>query len=217
VSPARSRRRLPRPPTRRAGLRWFLGAHRRGLRALAVALAVGCGLLAIRPSAPHTELVVAVARDLPSGAVLRAQDLDTIALPIGAVPTGAIRARSAAQGRALAGAVRSGEPLTDARFATYRAGSIPAGFVAATIRLADPDTTAALHVGDHIDVLGVAPASSSGTATVLASDVTIHALPTPASETDNSGGGLVVVLTTSDTAARLAEAAATSHLSVTIR
>lgn len=208
-------------------MRWFLGAHRRGLTATATALAVGCGLLALRPSPPHTELVVAVAQDLPSGAIVRAEDLDTIALPAALVPAGAIRARSAAQGRTLAGAVRRGEPLTDARFATYRAASIPSGLVAATIRLADPGTTAALRVGDHIDILGVptlagsgssgAGVSSSGAATVLASDVVIRALPVPTAATDEASGGLVVVLTTPDTAARLAQAAVSSRLSVTIR
>jgi hypothetical protein len=103
--------------------------------------------------------------------------------------------------------------------------------VAAPIRIADAGAAALLEPGDVIDVLaadgvggtdGEADAGSMAReARLVASDVRVVAVPHD-DESALAGGGdlgegaLVVLATTSQTAARLASAAVTARLSLTI-
>ncbi|MFA1548645.1 SAF domain-containing protein [Actinomadura chokoriensis] len=128
-----------------------LARLRRPLAALFAAAAAGLALLALRPGPPPSVRVLAADRDLPAGRRLTPSDLRRVALPPAAIPSGALRK---AAGRVLAGPVRRGEPLTDARVI---GDAMLQGYgpdtVATPVRIADPAAVRLLHPGDRIDVL----------------------------------------------------------------
>lgn len=182
---------------------------RRPVAALSAALATGLGLLALRPSPPAAVRVLAAARDLPAGTVLRPDDVRPVALPPDAVPAGALR--SDAAGRTLAGPMRRGEPLTDARLLT---GGLlrgyGAGTVAAPIRIADAGVARLLRPGDRIDVLAP-PSPDAPFARTVVSSVPVVAVP----KTPSAEEGALVVLAADRTQAAALAGAGTS-LSITI-
>lgn len=197
-----------------AGLRAAL-RHRRTLAAALAAAAVATGVSVLAPAGPATAAVLTAARDLPWGARLAAADLRVIALPVGAVPDGAIVDESAARGRLLAGPVRRGEPITDVRLVGPR---LLAGgdLVAAPVRIADAEAVGLLQAGDSVDVL--AAAEGPETADVVAPAVRVLAVPRPAEDGAVLADGALVVLATSEpVAARLARAATTARLSIVLR
>ena len=192
-------------------------ARRRRLLAAgfaAAAVATALPLLAPTPAAGRT--VLAAARDLPAGSALTAGDLVPLSLPDAAVPAGALAGDTDVTGRVVAGAVRRGEPITDVRLLGpgLLALSDSADLVAVPVRLADPASAGLLRAGDRVDVLaaGTAPEGPLSAA-VVASEVTVLAVPQQVPELD---GALVVLATTSPTAARLAAAAVSSRLSVVV-
>ncbi|MFG2006304.1 SAF domain-containing protein [Spirillospora sp. NPDC048911] len=196
-----------------------LARWRRPLAALSAAAATGLALLALRPGPPPSVEVIAAARDLPGGSALRSGDLRTVALPAELVPDGALR--GSATGRLLAGPVRRGEPLTDARLMS--AGLLrlhKPGTVATPIRIADAAAVRLLHTGDHINVLATQSDDPLTTgqgppwARQIANGVTVIALPREPDPGDQ--GALVVVATSDEQAAALVAASARSRLSVTI-
>jgi pilus assembly protein CpaB len=192
--------------------------RRRGLLAAGlVAAAVATALPRLAPDPLPTTLVLVAARDLPAGAALATDDLASAALPRDLVPSGALAADAEPVGRLVASAVRRGEPLTDVRL--VGAGlltGLAAGLVAVPVRLADPGTAALLRPGDAVDVLA-APTTpdgaGTGTAQVVAARTRVLAVPAAEAQDD---GALVVLATSPATAARLAAAAVTSRLSVTV-
>ncbi|WP_242891451.1 SAF domain-containing protein [Actinomadura litoris] len=129
-----------------------LARLRRPLAALLAAAAAGTALMALRPGPPPSVHVPGAARDLPAGTTLRPSDLRALALPPGAVPSGALR--TSATGRVLAAPMRRGEPLTDARLIgdSLLEGYAP-GTVAAPVRIADAASVRLLHPGNRIDIL----------------------------------------------------------------
>lgn len=181
-------------------------ARRRRLVAAALAaLGVLSAYFALRPAA-GPEVMVA-ARDLSPG-VLRPGDLRPV--PLAHPPDGVIR--SGAAGRFLAGPMRRGEPLTDARLLDRL--SLPSGTVAAPVRIADPDAVALISPGSSIGVL--AAWEGGQPAQVIADDVRVITIP----ETDDDsrgGGALVVLAATPPQAAQLAAAQTTGRLSITIK
>jgi Flp pilus assembly protein CpaB len=192
--------------------------HRRLLAAVSAAAAVYFGLVALSPAPAPTVAVLGAARDLPGGAVPSPGDLRTLQLPAQTVPAGAVRPGTDVARRVLAGPVRSGEPLTDARFVspglTARTGG---GLVAYPIRLDDADIVALLRVGDRID-LYAATSSASDTAGRIAAGARVIALPAPAhgNGSPGSSGALVVLAATPTTVARLAQASTNSRLTVAL-
>lgn len=197
-----------------------LARHRRVVAALLAAATVGFGLVAVRPAPPKAVSVLTAARDLPGGATLRGRDLRTVAMPQAAVPDGALQ--SGAAGRVLAGPMRRGEALTDARLL---GGGLLDGYgpgsVGTPVRVADAGAVRLLRPGDRVDVLAsTAPMDEAGTtaaggrARVLVSAVPVIAVP---SEPAGAGeqGGLVVLSTDRAQAAALAAAAGT-RLSITL-
>ncbi|MBT2212903.1 hypothetical protein KLI87_32860 [Actinomadura sp. NEAU-AAG7] len=129
-----------------------LARLRRPLAALLAAAAAGTALMALGPGPPPSVHVLGAARDLPAGTTLRPSDLRALALPRGAVPSGALR--TSATGRVLAAPMRRGEPLTDARLigGSLLEGYAP-GTVAAPVRIADAASVRLLHPGNRIDIL----------------------------------------------------------------
>ena len=154
--------------------------------------------------------MLAAARDLAGGAVPSSGDLRTVDLPPRSVPEGALRPGADLTARVLSGPVRSGEPLTDARFLAPAA--VPSGSLAYPFRIDDADISALLRVGDHINLYAASSTAADG-ASLLARAVRVVALPTPRTTTS---GALIVVATTAEVATRLAQATSNSRITVAL-
>ncbi|MGY1814301.1 Flp pilus assembly protein CpaB [Blastococcus sp. SYSU D00820] len=183
---------------------------------LAALLAAGALVLALHPSPapaappPDGVPVVTAAADLPAGTVLSTADLAVTRLP--GAPAGAVADPAELTGRTLAGAVRAGEPLTDVRLVGSGLTTLlPPGTVAAPVRPADAAVTALARAGDRVDVLATAP--DAGRAEVVAAGALVL-LAAPAG--DDPGAGLLLLAVDAGTAARLAAAATTSTLTLSL-
>ena len=206
----------------REGLRRIVdtvGGRRRLAAAGLVAVAVLAGLHALAPAPPPTVTVWAAAHDLSGGQPLAPADLARLALPVAAVPGGALRAGTHVVGRLLAAPVRRGEPLTDVRLlgASLLAALPQAGLVAVPIRVADGSAAAAVvKPGDLVDVLETADPAGGGPRLPRTVAMRIQVLSVPGAGDTADGGGLVVLAATPSQAAALAQASAASRLSLTI-
>lgn len=189
--------------------------HRALLAAGLTAAAVATALPVLAPTPAATSRVLAAGRDLPTGATLTAGDLVPLSLPRAAVPDGALTTSAAAVGQVLAGPVRRGEALTDARLLGAALVTGGPGVVAAPVRLADPATAALLHAGDRVDVLAAGTDAAAPTSAVAVA-AGLQVLAVPAADQPDGDGALVVLAATPATAARLAAAAVRSRLSVTV-
>jgi Flp pilus assembly protein CpaB len=194
--------------------RWFLRHRRLVVAALASLIAYSL-VHVLAPPPPPTAPVVVAARDLSSGTRLAAGDLRLSAVDPVDVPDGAATQIAAVVGEVLAAPMRAGESLTDRR---VLGAALVAGYrgdmVAAPVRIQDADVVALLHVGDRIDVY-----ASNGDQTLPArqvvTDAPIVALPSMADT--GREGGLVVLAVSEGAAASLAQASASTHLSVSLR
>jgi Flp pilus assembly protein CpaB len=177
------------------------------------------------PAVGGIPLVVA-AHDLAAGTALVATDVRLLAVPSEFVPAGAVRRPAAVLGRVVAGPVRRGEPLTDARvLGPGLADGLRVGeSVAVPVRLADAQAAGLARAGDRVDLLAIPPAAGRSTgppdatrdATLVAAGVRVLAVIADphAAATD----GVVVVVAVSDAAARrLAGAAGEQRLSLALR
>ena len=191
-------------------------------RVAAVLLAVSALFLALRPvgvaapARPPAAVPVAVAAsDLPAGATLSASDVAVARLPPEAVPRGVVPDARPLVGRVLAGGVRAGEPLTDARLVgPGLTALLPADLVAAPVRLADLAVAALVRTGDRVDVLAALPDGEQ--AERVATGVLVLAAPGPTSADPDPAAGLLVLAVDPATAARLAAASTTATLTVSL-
>ena len=190
---------------------------RRTAAALLAATALFLALRPAPPAAPPPSAVpVAVAAlDLPAGTALSGQDVAVARLPPGVVPGGVVPEAKPLVGRVLAGAVRAGEPLTDARLVgPGLTALLPADQVAAPVRLADLAVAGLVHAGDRVDVLAALP--DAGRAEVVAGGALVLAAPRPASADLDPAAGLLVLAVDAATAARLAAVSTTATLTVSL-
>ncbi|MGD9986087.1 SAF domain-containing protein [Pseudonocardia sp.] len=197
--------------------RWRRGVLAR--RALAGALVVAAAVLAFRPAAAGDPVLVAT-RDLPAGSVLGPADLAVRTWPEGLVPAGVLHDSADATGRTLAGPARAGEPVTDLRLAGPALAAAATGLpdaVAVPVRLADPGVAGLLVAGNVVDV--VTPGAGADEAVVLAESAVVTAvLPADAGgATAGSRGRIVLVALPPAQATRLAAAALTQQVAVTLR
>jgi Flp pilus assembly protein CpaB len=180
------------------------------LAALALVLALRPGPAA--DAAEQREPVVVAARSLDAGRALRASDLAVVPYPPGTAPAGVVAEPDLLVGRVLAGAVRAGEPLTDARLVGPGLTSLlPAGQVAAPVRLSDLAVAALVRTGDLVDVLATGPDAAE--AETLAPRVRVLAA---GGSDDGPTAGLLLVAVDTATAARLAAASTTATLTVSL-
>lgn len=188
--------------------------HRRLIAAALAAGAVFCLARVVAPAAPELSAVVVAAHDLAGGTVIGADDVQTVQMPPEVVPAGALSAEGAALGAGVAAPMREGEPLTDRRVigATLVAG-YPPGTVASPVRIADADVVALLRPGDRIDLY--APTGDRGPAARLVTDAVVMMLPR-AGEASRDGA-LVVLAVSQAEAAEIAQASASSRLSISLR
>jgi pilus assembly protein CpaB len=198
--------------------------HRRLLVAGLLAASVAFAIEAVSPPAPRTESVLVAAKDLAGGTRLVADDVRMKDVAPASVPEGAVRMRAFAAGRTLDAPVRKGEVLTDVRLVgkTFL-DSYGHGLVAAPVRIADAASVRLVRAGDIVDVLAAgvdADGSATSSARTVAAATPVLTIPTanesPFGSTDVTSGALVVVVTSSETAARLAAAAVTDRLSLVI-
>jgi pilus assembly protein CpaB len=194
-------------------------------RTVAAVLAVTALVLALRPEPaattgrmPRTVPVVVAGVDLPAGTVLSGAHVAVARLPADGVPAGIEPHPDALLGRALAGAVRAGEPLTDVRLVgPGLTALLPRGQVAAPVRLADLAVTALVRTGDRVDVLAAPPDAER--AEVAAAGALVLAAPGPGPATGpeaDPAAGLLLLAVDAPTAARLAAAATSATLTVSL-
>lgn len=192
------------------------------LAALALVLALRPGPAdPAAPARPAEVEVVVAAVDLAAGAVLGAGDLTLVTLPPAAVPDGVVFDVGQVTGEVLAGPLRRGEPVTDVRVVGPGLWSqVPAGQVAAPVRLADLAVATLLRAGDRVDVLAAASDGQTPSVEVVAESALVLTVPTTA-EADPplgaaDGTGLLVLAVAPETAQRLAAAGAGATLTVTL-
>lgn len=138
-------------------------------RALAAILVLIAGFIAVTPpAAAPGEPVLTVALDLPVGTELGPADLQIA--QVADPPDGAARDPTAAIGRVLAGPVRRGEIVTDARLVDPAGPDPGPGRVAVPVRPADPAIVDLLGPGMHVAVVLV---DETGQPTVLAADAVV--------------------------------------------
>jgi len=193
--------------------------HRRLLAAGLAAAAVAVGLQVLRPPPPPTVEVLAAARDIDAGAALVAGDVVALTLPSDAVPSGALDPAADVIGRAVAGPIRAGEPITDVRLVgPALVAGLGEGLVATPVRVADAGTAGLVRPGDRVDVLAtpVGQDTTGQPSRIVAAEVVVIAVP----GADGAGfveGALLVLATTPEEAAGLAAATVTDRLSLTLR
>ncbi len=214
--------------------------HRRAVMAALVVLAVASGFAALAPVPAPGVWVVAATRDLPAGTRIDDGDVTLRRLSRADAAPGALSSLARARGALLASAVGAAEVLTDARLVgPSLLDASPAGTVAVPVRLAEPGLGALVRAGSLVDVMSTAaldPTASldlgsgltqSGAArapistAVVAAGVRVLAVASSAQSgglTSDPGSGTLLVLATDEaTAVRLADASATSRLSVALR
>jgi len=185
----------PRWRRLRRSLRLALARRRRLAVGGCLAAAVGAAVHALAPAPPVTVPVWVAARDLPAGRLLAPDDVTTGAWPPSARPDGLV---ADPRGTVLAGPLRRGEPVTDARLlgAGLLTGQEP-GVVAVTVRLGDPGGVVGVRPGERVDVLAgavapaIAPAAGDGlpvAAETVAAAALVLAVP-GAGDTGAGGSG----------------------------
>jgi Flp pilus assembly protein CpaB len=141
-------------------------------RALAMACLLAAAVAGLHRPPPASDpaggpgvgvVVLVAAEDLAAGATLTAANVRAVTIPPDLVPTGALRPAAGATGRIVAGPMRRGEPLTDARLLGrgLTAGLSPPEAVAVPVRLADAQTAALVRPGDRVDLLAT-PVDAGG-------------------------------------------------------
>lgn len=187
-------------------------------RWLAAAAAAGCILALtqeLAPPDPRTVAVVVAARDVTAGERLEPDDLRIARLEPSHVPAGASSSTAMLAGKRVTVPLRSGEVVTDARLLSsalirqYRPG-----LTATPIRLPDADIVGLLEPGDLVDVY-----AATGDPSEPAERVVIAApvIAVPAGDERSGDGAIVVLALDVPATARLAQAAAATQLSVSIR
>lgn len=191
--------------------------HRRGLAAIAAAVAVLAFYSALNPGADSGVQVVAMARNVSPGALIAETDLDLRSVPPALVPEQAVTSIEQAVGRAASGGLTRGSLVTQASLVVPRTDAVP-GTVIAPVKVRDADVVALLRPGDRIDLLAQDP---DGKAQRLARDAVIVALPQPASSGGFADGGsnptLVLVRVSDTTASKIAELGSSSEILVVLR
>jgi len=181
-------------------------------------------LEALRPAVGEPVPVVVAARDIALGTQLTADMLSMNDVPSAFSPPGAFETTDEVEGRTLLAGLAAGEPITETRLASTRAGPVaalvPPGLRAFVVNSEVPD--AVVRPGDSVDVLATYGGGRPYTETV-ADGVEVLSVLAPQTATTSlggpaptTGGTRLVLLVAPDLAERLAYASAFADLSVTI-
>ncbi|MFC5287096.1 SAF domain-containing protein [Actinokineospora guangxiensis] len=180
------------------------------LRRVAAALLVlAAAVLAFRPSARGTPVLVA-ARPLPPGAALSASDVRVAFVPPELAPAAVLSDPAAVQSAVLVAAASPGEPITSTRLLGPEHVRLAAGpgHGAVPLRLADPGVARLLRPGTEVDVVAADPHE------VLARSALVLAVHP---ETSSRDGPVVVLALPTDTATRVASITLDRPVGVTLR
>ena len=186
-------------------------------RIAAGVLVVLAAAIALRPDPAGRRTEVAVsARDLQPGASLSADDVRLEQRPTATLPDGAHTALATVVGATLAGPVRRGEILTDARVLSPRMVGLTTGPQSRIVplHLNDAAVPDLIRSGDVVDVIGAPEADTQARPRLLAGDAVV-VLVSPAGKGPGAGGDRVVMVALPATAAH-ALAAATLVQAVTL-
>ncbi len=179
---------------------------------LAAVATVLTGLAAIAPPTPPTTAVVRTRAAMSAGTVLRAEDVQTLALPAESVPDAALTDAAVVVGRRLAGPVSAHQVLTSAGLVSERTASGP-GRVLVPVRIADPEVVALLRTGEEVDVL--AADGQSGKTRTVAPGARVVSVPVADSDVGQpTSGALVILDVDTGSVAGLTRAPTTSTLTV---
>ena len=198
----------------------FILRNRRTIIVSLVAVAV-LNTAAGFAAAPGSQRTVVIARSaIRAGTLITADQVRIQSWPAAIVPSDWPSDPAKLTGRMAVGAIGIGEPITATRLLTTAKASLPVGLVLAPARIADAATVALVNPGDIIDVIASWPAGQTGpaSATTIASHVRVATVPHPAtSSLSNSVDGALLVLEVPPaTAARIAAAAISARLSITL-
>jgi pilus assembly protein CpaB len=190
------------------------------LRRIAAGLLVVTALLlAVRsPSASDTATVLVAVHDLAPGSTLHGTDVAQRRWPRDLVPSGALRTVADVDGKVLAGAASSGEPLTVLRLAgpeLARQASGRPDSASVPIRLTDPDVAGLLGPGQLVDVVTVGEHSNQPT--ILASAAKVLTVLPNSGKAAAGRGRIVLVVVPRSVAAKLAAATLSQDVTVTLR
>jgi pilus assembly protein CpaB len=204
-------------PQRRRPLRALARAaswHRRKLAVVAAIAAVLTGISAAAPEGPAMITVVKAKSQLPGGTILAAADLMVDSAVASDVPEGVLTDPNVLVGKTLAAPVAENQMMTLLTTTAARS-TVSSGHVIAPLKLADSSLTALLRPGDVVDVVAADPQAEQP-ATVIASGARIVTVPEVPDDRAGPGpdGGLVLIDVDSRTAALVAQAAASSTLSI---
>ena len=158
--------------------------------------------------------VVRAKSQLSSGRVLSASDLVLDRVTASDVPKGVLTNPNDLVGKTLVAPVAENQMMT-LLTTTAAHTSVPPGHVIAPLRLADSALTALLRPGDVVDVVAADPEAEQP-ATVIAAGARVVTVPEAPNDRAGPGpdGALVLIDVDSHTAAVVAQAAASSTLSV---
>lgn len=203
-------------PTRRRPLHALARAaswHRRKLAVLAALAAVLTGISAAAPEGPAMITVVKARSQLPGGTVVSAADLVLDRVAASDIPEGALTDPDALIGKTLAAPVAENQILTPLTASVVRT-SVSPGHVIAPLRLADTALGALIRPGDVVDV--IAANTQVEQAVVVAAGARVVTIPDLPDDRAGPGpdGALVLIDVDAQTASIVAQAAASSTLSV---
>ena len=181
---------------------------------VAAIAAVLTGISAAAPEGPAMITVVRAKSQLSSGMVLSASDLALDRVTASDVPKGVLTNPNDLVGKTLVAPVAENQMMT-LLTTTAAHTSVPPGHVIAPLRLADSALTALLRPGDVVDVVAADPEAEQP-ATVIAAGARVVTVPEAPNDRAGPGpdGALVLIDVDSHTAAIVAQAAASSTLSV---
>jgi pilus assembly protein CpaB len=188
-------------------------------------LATAALVLALRPppdgapaADPETRAVVVAARDLAPGTLLTTADLTVARYPPDLVAESTAGEPADLLGRVLAAPLRNREPVTDVRLVgAGLTATLPAGEVAAPVRLADLAVASLVRAGDRVDVLATAP---DATEAELIAERALVLVASSADPDDAAGdaatAGLLLLAVDEETAAQLAAASSRATLTASL-
>ena len=187
--------------------------HRRKLAVLAALAAVLTGISAAAPDGPAMITVVKARSQLPGGTVVSAADLVLDRVAASDIPEGALTDPDALIGKTLAAPVAENQILTPLTASVVRT-SVSPGHVIAPLRLADTALGALIRPGDVVDV--IAANTQAEQAVVVAAGARVVTIPDLPDDRAGPGpdGALVLIDVDAQTASIVAQAAASSTLSV---
>jgi len=187
--------------------------HRRKLAVVAAIAAVLTGISAAAPAGPVMITAVRARTQLAGGTVLSASDIGVDRVAAADVPDGVVTDPDDLVGKTLAAPVAANQMMTLLATTSSR-GTVAADHVIAPLKLADSAQAALLQPGDVVDV--VAADAEAEQAVVIAARARVVTVPEVPD--DRAGpapeGALVLVDVDAQTAAALAQAAASATLSI---